>query len=139
MGILDGKVAAVTGAGRGIGQGVAKAMAAHGAAVVVNDLGVSVAGEPETKSPADDVVAEIRKAGGKAASNHLDIATMAGGKGLVDQARRSDAILAVLQAEREALIRLRDEGQIDDEVLRTLQRELDLEESRVHTGSVVAH
>ena len=86
MGILDGKVAAVTGAGRGIGRGIAKAMAAHGAAVVVNDLGVSVAGEQETKSPADDVVAEIRKAGGKAASNHLDIATMAGGKGLVDQA-----------------------------------------------------
>jgi monovalent cation/hydrogen antiporter len=61
------------------------------------------------------------------------------GRGLVDQARRSDAILAVLQAQRETLIRLRDEGQIDDEVLRTLQRELDLEESRVHTGSVVVH
>jgi monovalent cation/hydrogen antiporter len=60
-------------------------------------------------------------------------------RGLVDQARRSDAILAVLQAQRETLIRLRDEGQIDDEVLRTLQRELDLEESRVHTGSVVVH
>jgi len=60
-------------------------------------------------------------------------------RGLVDQVRRSDAILTVLQAERVALIRLRDEGQIDDEVLRTLQRELDLEESRVHTGSVVAH
>jgi len=59
---------------------------------------------------------------------------------LVDQVRRSgDAILAVLQAEREALIRLWDEGQIDDEVLRTLQRELDLEGSRVHTGSVVAY
>ena len=58
---------------------------------------------------------------------------------LVDQVRRSDAILAVLHAEREALIRLRDEGQIDDDVLRTLQRELDLEESRVHTGSVVAY
>jgi hypothetical protein len=57
--------------------------------------------------------------------------------GLVDQVRRSDAILAVLQVEREALIRLRDEGQIDDEVLRTLQRELDLEASRVHTESVV--
>ena len=60
-------------------------------------------------------------------------------QGLVDQARRSNAILAVLQVEREALIRLRDEGQIDDEVVRTLQRELDLEESRVHTGSVVVH
>jgi len=60
-------------------------------------------------------------------------------QGLVDQARRSDAILEVLQAERLALIRLWDEGQIDDEVLRTLQRELDLEESRVHTGSILAH
>src|SRR6202011_4179717 len=60
-------------------------------------------------------------------------------RGLVDQARRSDAILAVLQVERVALIRLRDEGQIDDEVLRTLQRELDLEESGVPTGRVVVH
>ena len=58
-------------------------------------------------------------------------------QGLVDQARRSDAILGVLQSERAALIRLWDEGQIDDEVLRTLQRDLDLEESRVHTGSIV--
>lgn len=60
-------------------------------------------------------------------------------QGLVDQTRRNDAILAVLQVERATLIRLRDERQIDDEVLRTLQRELDLEESRVHTGSVIAH
>jgi CPA1 family monovalent cation:H+ antiporter len=60
-------------------------------------------------------------------------------QGMVDQVRRSEAILAVLQAERMALIRLRDEGQIDDEVLRTLQRELDLEESSVHTGSIVVH
>ena len=58
-------------------------------------------------------------------------------QGLVDQTRRNDAILAVLQVEREALIRLRNEGRIDDEVLRTLQRELDLEESRVHTGSIM--
>ncbi len=58
-------------------------------------------------------------------------------QGLHDQARRNDAILGVLQVEREALIRLRDEGQIDDEVLRTLQRELDFEESRVHTGSMM--
>ena len=60
-------------------------------------------------------------------------------QGLVDQVRRNDAILEVLQAERVALIRMWDEGQIDDEVLRTLQRELDLEESRVHTGSIVVH
>src|SRR5215472_3461524 len=87
MGILDGKVAAITGAGRGIGRGLAKAMAAHGAAVVANDLGVSVAGEMEnSSSPAEAVVAEIRKSGGKASSNHEDISTMAGGKSLVDQA-----------------------------------------------------
>ena len=96
MGKLDGKVAAITGAGRGIGRAVAKAMAAEGAAVVVNDLGVSVAGEQETKSPADDVAAEIRKAGGKAASNHQDIATMAGGKGLVDQAIKEFGKLDIL-------------------------------------------
>jgi CPA1 family monovalent cation:H+ antiporter len=60
-------------------------------------------------------------------------------QGMVDQVRRSEAILAVLQVERMALIRLRDEEQIDDEVLRTLQRELDLEESGVHTGSIVKH
>ena len=58
-------------------------------------------------------------------------------QGLVDQARRSDAILAALEVEREALIRLRNEGRIDDEVLRMLQRELDFAESRVHTGSIM--
>src|SRR5580704_14629072 len=58
-------------------------------------------------------------------------------QGLVDQARRSDAILAALEVEREALIRLRNEGRIDDEVLRMLQRELDFAESRVHTGSMM--
>jgi Na+/H+ antiporter len=59
-------------------------------------------------------------------------------KGLVDQSRRNEAILEALQVEREALIRLRNEGRIDDEVLRTLQRELDFTESRVHTGSMLA-
>jgi NAD(P)-dependent dehydrogenase (short-subunit alcohol dehydrogenase family) len=96
VGKLDGKVAAITGGGRGIGRAVAKAMAAEGAAVVVNDLGVSVAGETETSSPADAVAEEIRKAGGKAVSNHQDIATMAGGKGLVDQAIKEYGKLDIL-------------------------------------------
>jgi CPA1 family monovalent cation:H+ antiporter len=60
-------------------------------------------------------------------------------QGLIDQTRRSDAILAALQVEREALLRLRNEGRIDDEVLRILQRELDFAESRVHTGSIMMH
>ena len=58
---------------------------------------------------------------------------------LVDHASRQEAILSVLQVERETLIRLRDEGRIDDEVMRTLQRELDLTESRMHSGSLLLH
>jgi monovalent cation/hydrogen antiporter len=54
-------------------------------------------------------------------------------------AHRNEAVLIALQAERDALIRLRNEDEIDDEVLRTLQRELDLAESRMHTGSMTFH
>jgi len=60
-------------------------------------------------------------------------------QGVVDHASRQEAILSVLQVERETLIRLRDEGRIDDEVMRTLQRELDLTESRMHSGSLLLH
>jgi NAD(P)-dependent dehydrogenase (short-subunit alcohol dehydrogenase family) len=93
---LEGKVAAVTGGGRGIGREVSKALAAQGAAVVVNDLGVTVAGQKETVSPADDVVKTIKAAGGNAASNHEDISTPEGGEGLVNQAIKEFGKLDIL-------------------------------------------
>jgi NAD(P)-dependent dehydrogenase (short-subunit alcohol dehydrogenase family) len=95
-GHLDGKVAAVTGGGRGIGREVSRALARQGAAVVVNDLGVSVAGQQETISPADDVAKEIKAAGGAASSNHLDISTPEGGEGLVNQAIKEFGKLDIL-------------------------------------------
>ncbi|MCH8995208.1 MAG: SDR family NAD(P)-dependent oxidoreductase [Chloroflexi bacterium] len=74
MGKLDGRVAIVTGAGRGIGAAVARLMAAEGASVVVNDLGANVDGTGADKGPADEVVEEIRKAGGNAIANGDSVA-----------------------------------------------------------------
>src|SRR5437879_391462 len=96
MGKLDGRVAIVTGGGRGIGRGVAKALAAQGAAVVVNDLGVTVEGQKEPSTPADEVVKEIKSAGGVAVSNAMDIANVEGGEGIVNQAIREFGKLDIL-------------------------------------------
>jgi len=85
-GRLDGKVAIVTGAGRGIGRGEALLLAAEGARVVVNDLGGSEAGEGADASPADQVVAEIVAAGGQAVANYDSVATMEGGQRIVQSA-----------------------------------------------------
>jgi len=73
-GMLDGKVAVVTGAGRGIGRGVALALAAAGAKVVVNDYGVDIHGNVPSDAPANEVVNEIKKAGGEATSNGDSVA-----------------------------------------------------------------
>ena len=71
---LEGKAGIVTGAGRGIGRGIALLMAREGAKVVVNDPGAGRNGEVTTERPADEVVAEIAKAGGKALANYNSVA-----------------------------------------------------------------
>lgn len=83
---MDGKVAVVTGGGRGIGREEALVLAKEGAAVVVNDLGASLGGEGADKHPAAEVVDAIVAAGGKAAVNGDDISTWNGAKALIDQA-----------------------------------------------------
>jgi NAD(P)-dependent dehydrogenase (short-subunit alcohol dehydrogenase family) len=86
MGLLDGKVAIVTGAGRGVGRGEALELAAEGAKVVVNDLGGSSTGEGADKSPAEEVASIIRDRGGDAVANYDDVSDWNGAKNLVEQA-----------------------------------------------------
>jgi len=83
---LSGKSIAVTGAGRGIGRAVALACAAEGARVVVNDYGVSMDGMEPTSQVAEEVVAEIKKAGGEAVANANSVAEMDGGASIVKTA-----------------------------------------------------
>ena len=86
MGMMDGKVALVTGAGRGVGRGIALELARAGAAVVVNDLGVALDGQPTDGSPAEQVAAEIVAAGGRAVANHDNVAEWAGACAMVKAA-----------------------------------------------------
>jgi len=98
MGVMDGKVAIVTGAGRGIGRAEALLFAAEGARVVVNDLGCEPDGTGASEGPADAVVAEIRAAGGEAVASHVSVTTKQGADAVVatalDTWGRLDAVVS---------------------------------------------
>ena len=96
-GTNEGRVAIVTGAGRGFGRCHALELARQGAAVVVNDLGVEVGGELKAGAPAEEVVEEIRSAGGRAVANGDDVSSTDGATRLIaaalDEFGRLDAIV----------------------------------------------
>ncbi|MBL1075041.1 SDR family oxidoreductase [Nocardia sp. 2] len=120
MGALEGRVAVITGAGRGIGREHALLFAREGAAVVVNDLGGSNSGEGTDVGPAQEVVNEIVAAGGRAVANTDNIADWDGAKGLVDQAvsefGRLDIVVNNAGILRDAFLAGMDEAQWDSVV-----------------------
>jgi NAD(P)-dependent dehydrogenase (short-subunit alcohol dehydrogenase family) len=117
MGVLDGRVTVITGAGRGIGREHALLFAREGASVVVNDLGGSNTGEGADAGPAREVVDEIIAAGGKAVANTDNIATWDGSARLVEQAvsefGRLDVVVNNAGILRDSFIASMEEAQWD--------------------------
>jgi NAD(P)-dependent dehydrogenase (short-subunit alcohol dehydrogenase family) len=118
MSRLSGRVAIVTGAGRGIGQSVAKLLASEGASVVVNDLGVAMDGSGQDAGPAGETVAEINEAGGKAVVNGADISDHAAAENLIKTAieefGRLDVVVNVAGILRDRMVFNMTEQEWDD-------------------------
>ncbi len=118
MGTLDGRVAIVTGAGRGIGRSVATLLASEGAAVVVNDLGAAVDGSGSDAGPAQQAVDEIAAAGGKAIASGADISDHAAAEDLIKTAisefGRLDVLVNVAGILRDRMVFNMTEQEWDD-------------------------
>lgn len=93
---LDGRSAVVTGAGRGIGREIALTLAAEGASVVVVDPGVSRGGSGSDMAPADEVVVEIKKRGGKAVANHNSVTDFKAAEGIINSCVESFGRIDIL-------------------------------------------
>ncbi|HEY2549157.1 MAG TPA: SDR family NAD(P)-dependent oxidoreductase [Streptosporangiaceae bacterium] len=118
MGRLDGRVAIVTGAGRGIGRSVAVLLASEGASVVVNDLGVALDGSGSDAGPAAQVVSEITETGGKAVASGADVSDHQAADGLIgtaiEQFGRLDVLVNVAGILRDRMIFNMTEQEWDD-------------------------